>query len=233
MRKAWLCVAALAALVPALLAAQEKNPPVRVNVLDVCTPSAEEQKELSAALNRIPSKPPWGEDFEVARGRSSLAAGAVQMERGTSSPAVSSKWARIRREFANDSPWANVQYSFSVDAGSMVETLVFRIREPKDLLQVSIEDTMAAVMSPAAALATNTPPERIQLERFGRPSVVLARCTAASAGRNVDQAAYEPLFASAARVLANYRELLNARKTIPDELARVGVGASAKPAQRR
>src|SRR5437764_5434706 len=78
---------------------QEKTPPVRVNVLNVCTPSAEDQKQIAAALDRIPAKPKWGDDFEVARGRSSLAGGAVQLEQAGASAPVSSDWARIRREF--------------------------------------------------------------------------------------------------------------------------------------
>jgi hypothetical protein len=233
MRTALFCAAALAALMPVCVRAQEKSPPVRVNVLNVCTPSAEEQKEIAAALERIPAQAKWGDDFEVARGRTNLSAGAVRMERGTTSPPVSSSWARIRREFTPDTPWANVQYSFSVDAESMVETLVFRMREPKDLLQVSLEDNMSAVTTPAAALATNTPAERVKLERFGKASVVLARCTAASAGRAVDQSAYESLFSSASRVLANYRDLLNARRTIPEELARVPGGRGSKPGHDR
>jgi hypothetical protein len=217
-----LCMAAaLAALAP-LSIAQEKEPPVRVNVLNVCAPSAPEQKEIAAALERIPAKPQWGEDFEVARGRASLAAGAVQMQQAGASAPVSSNWARIRREFAADSPFSNVQYSFSVDQRTLVETLVFRLRDSKDLLQVSLDDSMSAVTSPAAALATNTPVERIKLERFGKASIVLARCGAAEAGHAVDQGAYEPLFRSANRVLANYRDALNARRTIPAELGRLG-----------
>jgi hypothetical protein len=212
-------VAAIAALA-SISAGQEKAPPVRVNVLNVCTPSADDQKEIAAALDRIPAKPKWGDDFEVARGRSSLAAGAVQVEQAGASPPLSSDWARIRREFPSDSPFSNVQYSFSVDARNMVETLVFRLRDSKDLLQVSLDDSMSAVTSPAAALATNTPVERVKLERFGKASVVLSRCNAA-AGHAVDQAAYEPLFRSANRVLSNYRDALNARRTIPAELERV------------
>jgi hypothetical protein len=225
-----LVVAALLAATALLSAAQEKTPPVRVNVLNVCTPSAEEQKEITAALGRIPTKPAWGEDFEVARGRTSLAAGAVQMERGGSSAAVASNWARIRREFTADSPFSNVQYSFSVDAQNMVETLVFGLRDSKDLLQISIDDSMSAVTSPAAALATNTPAERIKLERFGKSSVVLARCNAAQAGHTVDQSAYEPLFRSASKVLANYRDVLKARRAIPAELARL---ATVQPTGKR
>jgi hypothetical protein len=226
-------IAAIAALA-SVSAGQEKAPPVRVNVLNVCTPSAEDQKQIAAALDRIPAKPKWGDDFEVARGRSSLAAGAVQVEQAGASAPLSSDWARIRREFPSDSPFSNVQYSFSVDARNMVETLVFRLRDSKDLLQVSLDDSMSAVTSPAAALATNTPVERIKLERFGKASVVLSRCNAAEAGHAVDQGAYEPLFRSANRVLSNYRDALNARRTIPAELARVkGSTAVQSPGKRK
>ncbi|MGC1652421.1 MAG: hypothetical protein WA722_06345, partial [Candidatus Sulfotelmatobacter sp.] len=49
-----------------------QQPPVKVNVLNVCAPSAEEQKELSAALAKVPGKPVFGTDYEVSRGRSTL-----------------------------------------------------------------------------------------------------------------------------------------------------------------
>ncbi len=208
-----LAVAFLAATMPA----QEKAPPVRVNLLNVCSPSADEQKEISAALTRIPRNPHWGEDFEVARGRSSLAEPA-------SLPIA--RWTRIRREFPADSPFSNAQYSFSVDAENMVETLVFRLRQPKDLLEVALEDSMSSVTTPAAALAMDTPASRIKLERFGKASIVLARCGAknpAGPSQTVDQSAFEPLFRSASTLLSVYRNALNARRTVPAELARVGM----------
>ena len=51
---------------------QSAQPQVKVNMLNVCTPSAEEQKEIAAALARIPKEPLFGADFEVSRGRSTL-----------------------------------------------------------------------------------------------------------------------------------------------------------------
>jgi hypothetical protein len=42
-----------------------------------------------------------------------------------------------------------------------------------------------------------------------------------------DQTAYEPLFQSASAILSNYRGLLGARSTVPDELERV-VGTAEK-----
>jgi hypothetical protein len=120
-----------------------------------------------------------------------------------------------------------VQYSFSVDPKNMVETLVFRVRDPKDLMQVSIEDSASAVATPATMLTSSTPASRIKLERFGKSSVVLARCAGSEAGPVPDQTAYEPLFQSASAILSNYRGLLGARSTVPDELERV-VGTAEK-----
>ena len=207
-------------------AAQEKNPPVRVNILNVCTPSQSDQKELSAALNRIPLRPHWAGDFEVSRGRTTLPADAKPSGVASSNqtaPAIST-WARMRREFAPDAPFSNAQYSFSRDASSMVETLVLNFRNPKDLLQISIEDTVSAVSAPATVLATDTPANRVKLERFGKSSIVLARCSPESSGAaSVDQSAYEPLFRTASGVLAAYRTALGARQTIPGELVRVSL----------
>jgi hypothetical protein len=121
-----------------------------------------------------------------------------------------------------------VQYSFSDDGKNMIETLVLHMRDPKDLVQVSIEDSASSVTSSAGMLGTSTPASRIKLERFGKSSVVLARCAASEGGPPPDQTAYEPQFASASSIMTNYRSLLNARRTIPAELARVAV--EAKPA---
>jgi len=53
-------------------AAFAQQPAVKVNVLNVCQPSADEQKELSAALAKVPGKPVFSTDYEVARGHSTL-----------------------------------------------------------------------------------------------------------------------------------------------------------------
>ena len=215
-------------LIPVLVGvaqAQEKTPPVRVNVLNVCTPGAAEQREIADALGRIPIKPRWGADFEVARGRTTLsqdAAAALTGKRSTGSSAGPlSDWVRIRRELSAASPFLNALYSFSVDKRDMVETLVFAVRDPKDLLQVSISETVSAVTTPAAALAAATPPDHLRLERFGKPSVVLARCAGGADAPKVDQSAYEPLFRQAATILATYRDALGTRRTIPEELTRI------------
>jgi hypothetical protein len=210
--------------------ASAQQPPVKVNVLNVCAPSADEQKELSSALAKVPGKPVFSTDFEVARGRSTLdpstpIPGMQPLPPGAVSAA---DWVRVRREFPDATLFSNVQYSFSVDSKDMVETLVLRVREPKDLMQVSIEDSASAVASATAMLSTSTPVSRVKLERFGKSSVVLARCSGGEGNPATDQSVYEPIFHAASSIMERYRDALGARKMVPQELARLGVGTSTK-----
>ena len=222
----------IAVLMVAVAAAQQppvnaQEPKVKVNVLNVCAPSADEQKELSSALAKVPGKPVFATDYEVSRGRSTLdpntpIPGMQPLPPGTVS---SADWGRIRREFPEAAVFSNVQYSFSVDSKNMTETLVLRVREQKDLIQVSIEDTASAVASAAAMLASTTPVSRVRLERFGKPSVALARCSGEDGTPVKDQRAYEPIFHAASSIMERYRDALGARKMVPAELARLGVVA--------
>jgi hypothetical protein len=201
------------------------TPQVKVNMLNVCTPSADEQKEIAAALARIPKQPLFSADFEVSRGRSTLTdmpsfLAAQQPGHVAGEPSVAN-YVRIRREFSVQALFASVQYSFSNDGANMVETLVLHVRDPKDLIQVALEDTASSVTSSEAMLASNTPANRVRLERFGKSSIALARCSAADSGAAIDQSAYEPLFRGASDVLANYRALLNVKKIVPEELAAI------------
>lgn len=211
------------------------QPPVRVNMLNVCTPSAEEQAQIASALSRIPKQPLFSQDFEVDRGRSTLDQPPdflpISERTHVSKDTDSAAWVRIRREFAVQALYATVQYSFSQDARTMVETLVFKVRDPKDLLQVSIEDDASSVTSPAAMLGTDTPVSRIRLERFGKSSIVLARCPATAAGPAPDQSAYEPLFQTASAIDSDYRNLLRVPQTVPEELDRVASVASKDSAK--
>jgi hypothetical protein len=218
--------AAMAMVVPA----SAQQPPVKVNVINVCKPSADEQKELSTALAKIPGKSAFSKDYEVSRGHSTLdqsipIAGMQPLPPGAVSAA---DWVRVRREFPDATLFSNVQYSFSVDAKNMVETLVFRVRDPKDLMQISIEDSASAVASATAMLSTSTPVSRVKLERFGKSSVALARCSGAEGNPATDQSAYEPIFHAASSIMERYRDALGARKMIPQELARLGVGTSTR-----
>jgi hypothetical protein len=233
-----LILAAVPLTLPALSQqAAEPNsnqPPVKVNLLNVCTPSAEEQKEIAGALARIPKQPLFAPDFEISHGLSTLSEAPNFLQPGHSTqasdePSVAS-YVRIRREFAVQALFASVQYSFSNDGHNMVETLVLHAREPKDLIQVSMEDSASAISSAENMVAANTPASRIRLERFGKSSIALARCSGSENGPAPDQSAYEPLFRSASEVLANYRTLLNARRTVPAELSQIpGPKEAAKP----
>jgi hypothetical protein len=212
--------------------ASTQQPPVKVNVINVCAPSADEQKELAAALAKVPGKPAFSKDYEVARGHSTLdqsapIPGMPPLPAGAISAA---DWVRVRREFPDASLFSNVQYSFSVDSTNMVETLVLRVRDPKDkdLMQVSIEDSASRVASAAAMLSTSTPVSRVKLERFGKSSVVLARCAGGEGTPTTDQSAYEPIFRAASSIMERYRDALGARKMVPQELTHLGVGSTTK-----
>jgi hypothetical protein len=212
--------------------AQSNQPQVKVNVLNVCTPSAEEQKEIAAALARVPKQPLFATDFEVTRGRSTLADLPSFMPAGTNGhvsgePSVAN-YVRIRREFSVQALFASVQYSFSDDGQNMIETLVLHVREPKDLIELSIEDSASSVTTPIAMLGAAAPASRVRLERFGKSSVALARCQATENGPPPDQSAYEPLFRGASEVMANYRALLGVKKMVPEELARISSGSRLK-----
>lgn len=210
---------------PADTSSAQQQPQVKVNMLNVCTPSAEEQKEIASALARIPKQPLFGSDFEVSRGRSTLTEMAAMLQASApghvaGEPSVAS-YVRLRREFSVQALFSLVQYSFSNDGQTMVETLVLHVRDPKDLIQVSLEDSASAVTSSASMLGSNNPVNRVRLERFGKSSVALARCSAAEGGPAPDQSAYEPLFRSASEVLANYRGLLGVKSIVPEELAKI------------
>jgi hypothetical protein len=212
--------------------ADSQQPPVKVNVLNVCAPSADEQKELSSALAKVPGKPAFGADYEVSRGHSTLDSsipipGMQPLPPGAVSAA---DWVRVRREFPDAALFSNVQYSFSVDTKNMVETLVLRVRDPKpnDLMEVSVEDSASAVTSATAMLSSRTPVSRVKLERFGKSSVVLARCSGEEGNPATEQSAYEPIFSAASSIMEHYRDALDARKVVPQELVHLRAGASTK-----
>lgn len=225
---------AIATLAMVAVSSSQQTPSVKVNVINVCAPSADEQKELSSALAKVLAKPGFSKDYEVARGHSTLdpsipIPGMQPLPPGAVSAA---DWVRVRREFPGATLFSNVQYSFSVDAQNMVETLALRVREPKDLMQVSIEDSASKVASVTAMLTSSTPVSRVKLERFGKASVVLARCSGQEGTPATDQSAYEPIFHAASSIMERYRDVLGARKMVPEELARLGVGTSARSSTR-
>ena len=169
----------------------DQNPPVKVNALNVCTPGADDQRELRTALGRLPKAPAFALDYEISRGIA------------TGEDGKSAKYVRLRRDLKGDSPLATIQYSLSLDAASTVETLVFRGRDVKELLALSIEDKLSTSVSrPATVIDSDTPASRIRIERLGKTTLALTRC------EGIDQSQYDPIFAEASAVLANYRRVL-------------------------
>jgi hypothetical protein len=202
-----------AAFLVAIIPVQDRpkpaqTPPMRVNILNVCAPSEPEQKDIAAALARIPQSPSFGRDYEITRGHT------------TGDDGAGSDWVRIRREFPRAMPLLAVQFSYSADPKEVRETAVFYSREAKDVMQVALEDQVAAGSSPAQVLASDTPVSHIRIERYGKPSLVLARCPQA------DQGEYEPLFRSASQIMASYRARLDAKQIVPSEL---GVNGGHRP----
>lgn len=208
-----------------------QQPQVKVNMLNVCSPSAEEQKEIASALARIPKQPLFSTDFEVSRGRSTLTDMPAMLEAGQAGhvagePSIAS-YVRIRREFSVQATFSSVQYSFSNDGVNMIETMVLHVRDPKDLIEVSLEDSASAVTSSQVMLTANTPVSRVRLERFGKPSVALARCAGMAGAPAADQSVYEPLFRSASDVMKDYRNVLSVKSLVPEELAKIS--SQSKP----
>src|SRR5258708_12902876 len=101
-----------------------QQPPVKVNVLNVCKPSADERQELSSALAKVPGKPAFGKDYEVSRGHSTLdqstpIPGMQPLPPGAVSAA---DWGRIRREVPPTTLFPNPQYSFNLQPQTILET---------------------------------------------------------------------------------------------------------------
>ena len=181
--------------------AQDK-PPVRLNYLNVCTPTADEQAVLKSALSRISTKPGFVEDFEISRGIATV------------KDAGPSRYVRLRREFAAQSAWLTAQYSLSTDTSSTVEILVLRLRDPKEFHEISLEARVSAdAATPLSVVTADTPPARVRVERLGKGAVALARCEGA------DQNVYEPLFKQAADIMAAYRGALGMRTAFRSDIA--------------
>lgn len=195
------------------LFAQSSQPQVRVNYLNVCAPSESDQRELTAALNQIPIRPAFDVDFEVARGRSTIQPSSG--DKADTSPRPSD-WVRLRRDMVASSGFSNAQYSFSVDANGMTETLTLHARDSakSNILQVSIQDSVTSG-TPQQVLSSDTPADRIRMERSGKASIVLARCP------DTPQASYEPLFGKASGIMKAYRGALDVRRTVAADLARL------------
>ena len=193
--------------------AQPDQPGIKVNYMNVCTPSADEQAVIKNAMGMVPAKASFIADFEVSRGRTTM------------QDAAPAKFVRLRREFPQESPIMTAKYSMSTDANTIVELVVFRQRDAKDFHEIAIEDRVSAgAATPLAVVTADTPAVRIRVERLSKPSVGLARCEGAS------QNAYEPLFSQASEIMARYRAALGLRSTFRSDIAWLGGETAAKRA---
>lgn len=197
-----LAAAAWAQQEPSPAPQQSDKPQVKVNYINVCTPGKEDQEIINGALSVVSAKPKFGDDFEISRGRTTM------------KDAPDSRFVRLRRDFAPDSPLMTAQYSMSTDSTNTIETLVLRLRDPKEFHEIAIEDRVSAgAATPATVLSVDTPASRVRIERFGKSSAGLARC------QETDQSAYDPIFRHASEIMAQYRTALGLRTTFRSDLA--------------
>jgi hypothetical protein len=206
-----LLAAAPAQQAPSAEASQTK---IQVNFLNTCRPAAADVEEMGRALARVKETPRFSSDFEISRGVTTLTeaeARAAGVPEG--SARTPSAWVRIQHEFPDKAPLTDVQYSLSVDAGSASESLALHLRDSREVLQIWISGAVKG--SAAEAVKADTPPDRIRIERFGKASIVLARCA------GIDQSAYEPIFQTAGEILQKYRTAMAVKTVVPAELERL------------
>jgi hypothetical protein len=192
--------------------APSPKPKIQVNFLNTCRPPEGDLAEMGRALARVKDRPSFSTDFEISRGLTTLnepearAAGAPEGSGGTLST-----WVRIHKEFPEKAVLTDAQYSLSAEASSASEVLALHMRDTREVLQILISDSVTG--TPAQVAKVDTPPDRIRIERFGKPSIVLARCS------GIDQSAYEPLFVAAGGILEKYRAAMAVKRVVPAELA--------------
>lgn len=194
----------------------EGQPQIKLNYINACTPSAEEQAALKSAMAKVSGTPAFAKDFEVSRGSTTL------------KNALPSTYVRLRRDFAAQSPMMTAQYSMSLDEEFTIETLVLRMRDPKDFMEISFEARVGvAAAPPVSVVATDTPATHIRIERMGKGSVALARCPGA------DQSVYEPLFKQGSELMARYRGALGLRTEFRPDIAWLGGRSEGPPPHRQ
>jgi len=199
------------------------QPKIQVNFLNSCRPTQAEAEEMGRALARVRERPSFAADFEISRGLTTLneaearAAGAK-----AGAGATPSTWVRIRREFPEKAVLTDAQYSLSVEGGVTSEALALHLRDSREALQILISDSVTG--SPSQVVKVDTPPDRIRIERFGKSSLVLARCGA------VDQSGYEALFASAREILEKYRVAMSVKTVVPAEFVHLAGHKESKAA---
>jgi hypothetical protein len=216
-------LAPLARAQDAPVAAVPPRPKIQVNFLNTCRPAEGDLAEMGRALARVKERPSFSPDFEISRGLTTLneaearAAGAP-----AGSATTPSTWVRIRKEFPEKAVLTDAQYSLSAEGNSSSEALGLHMRDSKEVLQILISNAVSG--SAAQVARVDTPPDRIRIERFGKASIVLARCS------GIDQSAYEPMFVAAGDILRKYRAAMAVKRVVPAELAHLPAPKESKAA---
>ena len=178
--------------------------------MNVCTPGKDDQDLITHALAEVPAKPAFSPDFEIARGHTTM------------KDAPDSKFVRLRRDFVPESPLMTAQYSISTDPANTIETVVLRMRDPKEFYEIVLEDRVSAgAAGPTTVVSADTPPSRVRIERLGKNAAGLTRC------QEIDQSAYEPVFRRAAEIMAQYRAAMGLSTTFRPDIAWLNGKSSA------
>ena len=183
------------------------KPQVKFNYMNVCTPGKEDQQVINGALAAIPARPAFSADFEISRGHTTM------------KDAPDSKFVRLRRDFAAESPLMTAQYSMSADSAHTIEILVLRMRDPKEFHEIVIEDRFSTgAAAPEAVLSVDTPASRVRIERLGQSSAGLTRC------QESDQSAYDGIFRRASEIMAQYRTAMGLRTAFRSDIGWLSAG---------
>lgn len=203
---------------------EEAKPRFKVSFVNSCRPTQADVAEMRQLLQQFHTEPAFATDFEIARGVTTLTEAEARAA-GVSTDAAGqpSLWVRLHRDLPPASPLSGAQYSISLENHSVSEVLVLHLRNTEKAMQIVLSNTVTG--TPEQALHTLTPPDRLRVERYGKPSLILARCP-------VDQSAYELLFTLGREVFETYRKTMGVERIVPAELERLpGQKESKSPAE--
>jgi hypothetical protein len=191
------------------------EPKIQLSFVHSCRPEQKEVEQMQFMLKRVNERPSFATDFEISRGLET-----VTPDEDGKGPAILSPWVRIRREFPPKALLSSAQYSLSLEGRSASEVLALHLRDTDEALQILI--STSAVGSAKDMVQSDTPPSRVQVERFGKAALVLARCP------NYDQSSYEPVFRTADEIMRKFRAAMAVRAIVPGEISRLPHSGGAR-----
>lgn len=199
---------------PAGPADADIQPKIQLSFVHSCRPGPDEVRQMQHVLKQVNERPHFSTDFEISRGVATVTpAEARAAGLAGKSAMVASPWVRIRREFPSKARLSDAQYSLSIEGRAVSEVLALHLRDTDEALQILI--STSAVGSASDMVNSDTPPGRVQVERFGKSALVLARCA------NYDQSSYEPVFRTAGEIMRKFRAAMAVKAVVPAEIARL------------